>query len=426
MLLSSSPLRVFVFACVVALAPALGHAQSAPELGAELDSLLTYARTHNPELATATAQTHAAQERAAYAGALPDPRLRLEWMDITRGGEHGPNLLPTQVGSMRYSFMQELPWPGKRGLERDVAAANVDAMQHQASSAEVDVIARLKSVQVQRYILAQSREQTEDILHLLVRLEAAATARYSAGLAAQQDVIRAQLEQTAVRGELLELDGERLRLDAELNALLDRPGDAPLAAATALAALPDADVLDATRLDQRARQHNPQLASEHARTQSASKNRDRVRRDRYPDFSLGLAPVQMGGAVREWELMVEIAIPLQQGSRRSKEREAEAELEAARWQQESTANQVRGELHGRLAALRVARQSMELIEHSLLPQAELTYQSALSGYESGQVDFSTLLEAQRQIHQARLERAQRRIEAYTQVAQIERLIGGSL
>ena len=38
-----------------------------------------------------------------------------------------------------------------------------------------------------------------------------------------------------------------------------------------------------------------------------------------------------------------------------------------------------------------------LAQNNLLPQAELTFQAALAGYESGKVDFATLLDAQREL-----------------------------
>ena len=46
----------------------------------------------------------------------------------------------------------------------------------------------------------------------MLRLEKIAQVRYGAGLAAQQDVIRAQVEQTGMRNELIALENERSQL----------------------------------------------------------------------------------------------------------------------------------------------------------------------------------------------------------------------
>ena len=63
---------------------------------------------------------------------------------------------------------------------------------------------------------------------------------------------------------------------------------------------------------------------------------------------------------------------------------------------------------------------------SLLPQSELTYRSALAGYESGKVDFATLLEAQQQIRKAKLNKIKAQADAQMRLAEIEKLLGEDL
>ena len=88
--------------CAVALALVTGAPTAAlsaePVPGASVDSLLEFARERNPEYAAMRFEAEAAGERVAPAGALPDPRLRTELMDITKSGEQNPSLLPGQIG----------------------------------------------------------------------------------------------------------------------------------------------------------------------------------------------------------------------------------------------------------------------------------------------------------------------------------------
>ena len=79
-----------------------------------------------------------------------------------------------------------------------------------------------------------------------------------------------------------------------------------------------------------------------------------------------------------------------------------------------------------LAGIEAARQTENLLANSLLPQAELTFQAALAGYETGKVDFATLLDAQRQIRQARQNQIKVQAEAQMRLAEIERLLGEDL
>lgn len=124
--------------------------------------------------------------------------------------------------------------------------------------------------------------------------------------------------------------------------------------------------------------------------------------------------------------MVEMNIPLQQSSRRAMERESEAMLAAAQTRKQAVANQVLSELAENLAGLEAAQRTRSLAIGSLLPQAELTFKSALAGYENNKVDFATLLDAQRQIRQARQSQIKAQLEAQMRLAEIEKLIGEDL
>ncbi|TRZ99036.1 MAG: TolC family protein, partial [Rhodocyclaceae bacterium] len=179
-------------------------------------------------------------------------------------------------------------------------------------------------------------------------------------------------------------------------------------------------------LEDRLRGKNPQLFADEARIRAAEKNRDLTYRNRYPDFTVGVSPMQARNRVNEWELMFELNIPLQQESRRSQEREAEKMTDAARARKQATANQSLADLSENLAGLDAARRMEILAQTRLLPQAELTFQAALVGYETGKVDFATLLDAERQILKAKQDIIKAQDEQQARLADIERLIGEDL
>ncbi len=403
----------------------VAQAQEAP-IGADVDSLLNYARSRNPDYAAMRFEADAATERIVPAGALPDPKFRTELRDITRMGEQNPALLPAQVGSTRYLLMQDVPWLGKRDLKREIAELDARGAEGRASGTWAELAARIKTAYSQLQYVYRNEQLTREILDLMVRLEKIAQVRYAGGLAAQQDVIRAQVEQTSMKNELVALQNERRQLQARLNALLARPTSSPLAAPERLRTLPAPAQLDPTTLEERARTRNPQIFADEARIRSAEKSRELTYKNRYPDFTLGISPIQYQGAVREWELMVELNLPLQQGSRRAQERESEAMLSAAKARRDATANQVLGDLAENLSGFDAARRTESLASTSLLPQSELTFKAALAGYETGKVDFATLLDAQRQIRQARQSQIKAQAEAQIRLADIERILGEDL
>jgi cobalt-zinc-cadmium efflux system outer membrane protein len=93
---------------------------------------------------------------------------------------------------------------------------------------------------------------------------------------------------------------------------------------------------------------------------------------------------------------------------------------------ETLLNQMLAALSESVFGLETARRTESLAASRLLPQSELTYQSALTGYENGKVDFATLLDAQRQILKARQQQLKAQLEAQLRLAEIERLLGEEL
>lgn len=416
-------LRVAVPCLALAAQPAFG----AEQLGASLSGLLDYAREHNPELAAMRHEADAARQRVQPAGALPDPVLRAELMDVTnQGTNRAASLWPSEVGSTRYLLMQSVPWFGKRGLQRDVAEAQARQADGQAASTWAELSGRIKASYAMYYYLSGSERLARQTLDLLDNLERVAQTRYANGLGAQQDVLRAQVEQTTVRAELLEIEGELHHEQSRLNALLSRSAMAELAEPAQARPLPPAAQLDYALLEQKLRVRNPQLQIADAQVQSAEKGRDLAYARRYPDFTLGIAPNQTRNSVTSWDVMVEFNIPLQQGSRRSQEREADAMLAASASRKQALLDRTLSELSENVYALETARRAESLAATRLLPQSELTYQSALAGYETGKVEFAMLIEAQRQILQAKQQRLKAQLDAQVRLAEIERLLGEGL
>ena len=107
---------VVLAACLVA-SGAVGAGERA--LGATVESLLDYARA-NPEYAAMRYEADAAAQRVYPAGAFPDPLFRMELQNITNAGsDASPSLLPSKVGSTKYTLVQPIPFWGKRDLKRD-------------------------------------------------------------------------------------------------------------------------------------------------------------------------------------------------------------------------------------------------------------------------------------------------------------------
>ncbi|MDO9365332.1 MAG: TolC family protein [Methylotenera sp.] len=395
-------------------------------IGANVQELLNWADTHNPELAAMRYETDAASERIAPAGALPDPLLRVEFMDFAgRDAPNGFNPLPGKGSGTKYTLMQSIPLWGKRDLRKEVATAELEQFKGRRLVSVIESHTRIKNVYAQYYQTIGLKKLNEDILRLLEDLEAVTRVRYASGLVPQQDAIRAQVEKTILQSEIISLETEQQQAQARLNAILGRTQDAQLSSAPELRRLP-LEKLDRAAMQEKVVRNNPLLATQSAQISAADANKRLIEKNRYPDLTLGIAPTQRGSNISSWEAMVEVNIPIRFDTRRSQESEATAMLDAAKERRDGVENQVIGELQENLIAFEAAEKQGRLITYTLLPQAELTFRSALAGYENGKVDFATLLDAQRAIRLARQGQIKMRVEQEVRLAEIERMIGEDL
>ena len=395
-----------------------------PPPGRSVDELLAYARQNNPELRMSAMEAQAAQSRVASASALPDPRFQIEMMDVNNAGSGGStSLLPGEVGATRYALIQPLPFWGKRGLRGEVAAAQAAQSETARDALALDIEMNIKSAYARYWQAVGQLRILDETLVLLDAVERQALSRYGVGLVPQQDVLRAQSELTSLK--LDRVDAERRRRDAvaRINALLPRPADAPLAEPAALPTMPPALALPTLWAEVQDR--SPELARERHAVIAAEKGRALSYRNRYPDFSVGLRDNRPKSGIETWDVMLEVNIPLQQGSRRAQEGESEHRLESARARVAAVESRLQGRLGQAHAAYEASGDKVRLLRDTLLPQSRATLAAAQAGYETGRVNFNTLLDAERQILRVRLSLLDAEAEQATRLAEIEQLVGGS-
>lgn len=426
---TSKPLRTLMLTLATLMLPGPAVADDLPDqaaIGANVQELLLWADTHNPELAAMRYEIDAANDRIVPAGALPDPTLRATIMDFAGpGAPDGFNPLPGKGSGTQYRLGQTIPWWGKRDLRTEIASAGLDGAKSRRIALLAEIHSKIKIAYAQFYQPFRLKKLDEEILALLQGIEAVTQVRYSNGLVPQQDVIRAQVEKTSLRSEIITLEAEQKQAKARLNAMAGRSQLAPVAEPQALRRNTP-EKFDASVLQEKAQRNNPLLRTQDAQITAADANRRLVLKNRYPDVTLMIAPTQRGSRIDSWEAMVEVNIPIQFDTRRAQESEAGAMLAAAKERQQAIANQVMGELQETMAAYEAAKDQEHLVTNTLLPQAELTFRSALAGYENGKVDFATLLDAQRAIRLARQDIVRVQVEQEVRLAEIERMIGEEL
>ncbi|MDB5380210.1 MAG: TolC family protein, partial [Rubritepida sp.] len=119
-------------------------------------------------------------------------------------------------------------------------------------------------------------------------------------------------------------------------------------------------------------------------------------------------------------------LPLQGGLRDAQAREAGALAGAARARLEARQQQIQGDLADAVAGFEGSRRTIDLIRRQLLPQADALVRSGVAGYGFGRVDLVTVLRAQHDLADFRLQLLAAEFDGQRQLAAMERLLGGDL
>ena len=415
-------LSVAALALFLAL-PALAQEALDPRLAA----LLTEAAENNADIQAARREVEAARNRVLPAEALDDPML-----------EAGVVNLPAESLSFRREDMtmkmiglsQRLPYPGKRGLRRDVAEKELEAAENNFSEA---VNKAQREVKLAYFDLGQVDEAArlvEKNRRILEQFLSIAEARYGVGQTSQADVLKAQTQLSRMQDELIKLGRERPMIEAELNRALGRaPGAAPVSPQPLRAR---EVTLRLEELRAAARESRPQLLAQQSLIARGAKAIDLARKDYYPDFDIRFSYGQRDNYLdmrREdmISLTVAINLPIWRGSKlEPRVSEAEAMREQASRMYQAKLNELDAMLRREVAAAEQALKSVRLYESGLLPQARLAVEASLSAYRVGRVDFLTLLDNQMTVFNTEIGYVTNVASQNKALAEIEFLTGKAL
>jgi outer membrane protein, heavy metal efflux system len=246
----------------------------------------------------------------------------------------------------------------------------------------------------------------------------------------QQDVFKAQLEQSELLNQLIVAEEESNAATVNLNTAMYRPPRTPVQIPADLA-LPDV-TSSASSLDELALANRPELRGakeEITRNQRMYELADRNRK--YPDFMVGWDYMRMPTDMKKdrYGAMVNIAIPFSPwtvGRHNYEIEETLAEIRAAKSNRDAIRNATLKQVGDSLSKVQAAKRSLQLYREGLLSQAELSFRSALAAYQTGRVEFVNLLEAQRALRDARMGYYKATASYLQNVAELERAVGREL
>ena len=415
--------RFMLVAGLVLTLPGQGWAEeeeaALSEEALKLETVLSYAQAHNPSIQAARERLLAAQERPAQVSALDDPMVTYEGFNIPE------NFDLTRTDNSILKLSQKLPFPGKRRLRGEIATHEATITKEELRMVEVMTRVGVKKAyydlwQVHQNLVIYSRDK-----ELMAQFATIAEKKYAVGLSSQPDVLRAQVELTRlinrVTTETLKLGEVR----AVLNGLLSRSPEAPLSVPRDAPAPVVSQTL--TELAELTLRNRPEIAAKAGVIDRDTLALALAQKAYFPDFEVYIERFFNGGRRDGVGLIFSATIPLAYRQKYDAGvAEARARLNAGKADLRATQDQALVEVKSALVRAQTAAELVNLFTQTHVPQAEQALASSRIAYQTGKVDFLSLIDSLRVVEQVHAEHIAAAADFEKAYAELERAVGQGL
>ena len=405
---------------------------SRPVQGADAQALLdlsqavTEALEKNPEIQTLRERLGVVSARAKQAPYLEDPQIAFQLGGV-------PLSTPTsfnRADANSIGIRQMLPFFGKLTLKEKIAQQEAKVVEQELRAKEREIISMVKMAYADLFMAQRAIEILREQLEIMRTIIRATEARYAVGRVTQQDVFKAQLEQSELMNQLIVAERESGVAEVKLNTAMYRPPRMPIRLPADLTLLGGA--VTPAGIEDLALATRPELKGAEEEIQRSERMYELADKNRkFPDFMLGWDYMRMPMEMKKdrYAAMVNITIPFSPwtiGRRNYEVEESLAEIRAAKANRDALRNMTLREVGESQAKVQAARRSVQLYGEGLLTQAELSFRAAMAAYQTGRVEFVTLLEAERALREARMGNFKAQANVLQSLADLERAVGKEL
>jgi outer membrane protein TolC len=305
------------------------------------------------------------------------------------------------------------------------AESNLAMTDRNYHSLEKKVIRDLKNSFYNLYFVRQKIRINSENQDLMREFTNIANRQYEVGIGKQADILRAQTELSILINEGINLGQEKKSAEAMVNTILSRPTDGTFPGIPDIIVDPPSvtfDQLKALALDDR-----PELQSMHENINMNEAELSAARLEYYPDIMFRVMYKDMRATSNDyWSTMGAVNIPLafwSGGKYKGKVEEKEQTLRKAKQDYRSMENMVLFQIQDALANLQSNQNIVSLYKSTLIPQAEQTLQSTMAGYQTGKMDFFSLIDAYRMLLMAKLNYHMSAMKFMESQAELEQAVG---
>ena len=408
--------------------PAVSLAAQAGETGTPLilSESVAQALEKNPEIQLLRQRLEVVSARAKQAPYLEDPQIAFQLGGVPLSNPTSFNQADTNSIGIR----QMLPFFGKLTLKEKIAQQEAKVVEQELRAKEREIISMVKMAYADLFMAQRAIEILREQLEIMRTIIRATEARYAVGRVTQQDVFKAQLEQSELMNQLIVAERESGVAEVKLNTAMYRPPRMPIRLPADLTLLGGA--VTPAGIEDLALATRPELKGAEEEIQRSERMYELADKNRkFPDFMLGWDYMRMPMEMKKdrYAAMVNITIPFSPwtiGRRNYEVEESLAEIRAAKANRDALRNMTLREVGESQAKVQAARRSVQLYGEGLLTQAELSFRAAMAAYQTGRVEFVTLLEAERALREARMGNFKAQANVLQSLADLERAVGKEL
>ncbi len=411
-------------------APAVEDSPSLPEIEArlaqtlELRDLLTYAYGSNPSITASRASWNAFIENYRIGKSYPDPQLMITYF---------PEPIETRLGPQDWNLTlsQAIPFPGTLSRKGKVLEADTKIARLKLDKTVRDIITSVSRSYYELVYIQKAIEVAGANLAINKQLTAISENAYAGDKALFYDVSKAQAQTAQIHYDIILLQELAQTEKTKLNALLNRPPEAPLGRALSLPVRRVVYTLDQI-YDLASRYQEDILIAD----QEVEKSGEAVRLARYenlPTFRLGLFYAGIGepdvttpskdAGDDALGIQAGLSLPLWFGKNISRTAKARALEIQARARKQVTLNTIRSRISRIWFKLQNSDRLITLYKTDLLPNAMASLGTAETWFREGKGSFSDYLEIQATAYNFQLSLERARADYAKNLARLEQLAG---
>jgi len=175
--------------------------------------------TNDPSVALLEQEALAFEDRAIADSQLPDPTLRAQIANFPLSSFDYNREAMTQL---KFGISQRLPKGQTLSLTRDKRNAQAQGVRAQKALRERQIVLDARQAWLELYYWREARKLTEESKQKVGELGGVAEAVYASGRSSLQDVLRVELETSALGTKLIDIERNRDIARANLERLLGR------------------------------------------------------------------------------------------------------------------------------------------------------------------------------------------------------------